>query len=167
MTKDDLQIARWRCAHVHRIPAEVLDDFLHDAIVLALERPDGEIQPAGMANWLALVAYRRFLTDKYRLRTRKTKQWPQFVSKDEGVIDVDFKSPCPCPQQIAEEEESAEELTSKVMNLIEGLHPRHQTSLHLRARTNGWHQVANSEGLTRQAIALRLKKVREQVKEDP
>jgi len=143
---------------VHRMPEDLIDDFLHDAVVLALEHDS--IDHGRIANWLSIVAYRRFLTDRYRLSTRKTRQFPVVQGKDGSEVQIDFGSTGVDPSLRTETEDNLESLEREVEVLLSRLTPLQREALHLIGRTGSVRYASRVIGVSNQALYERLKKAK-------
>ena len=164
VSEDAVRIARWRCATVHRIPPDLIDDFLHDAIVIALEsRLEDESR---IANWLSLVAYRRFLTDKYRLSTRKTRQFPVLHDERGNEKEIDMPDHGPDPSGRSVREEEIEQATRELAAIARLLTPMEAEAFDLLGRVGTGSKVGRSLGRTSQAISMRLTKVKRKAREN-
>lgn len=158
ITQTQLDIARWRCHTVHKIPDDVVDDWLHHAIVLALEKDDfGDGK--GLPNWLSIVAYRAFLTDKYKLSTRKTRPWPVYYSEEGKEIEFEFPGKEPTPFDHAVKKDKAATNVEFIKEYEQILSDGQYELLQLLGRIQGATPAAVSVGITKQAMYMRLNKM--------
>ena len=165
VSEDSIRIARWRCAIVHRIPSDLIDDFLHDAIVIILQRESFD-NPKKIPNWLSRVAYCRFLDDKYRLSTRKTRQFPATHDGQGNEREIDMPDHGPDPSDVSIRQEEIEKAAREVADLTRLLTPMEEQAFHLLGRVGSGAKIGRSLGRTTQAISMRLKKVKKKAREN-
>jgi len=153
-----LSLARWRLHHVHHLPSQDIDDFLNDAVVLAFEQSI-EDSP-GLPNWLALVAFRRFVDHRRKMSTRKTRQFP--VSNVGESVPVELDAPCKAlqPDQIAERKERIDLDRKKVRELLGSVTPKQEDALQLLVRLPQRQFISVAIGRTKQAAWQRVLSVR-------
>ena len=142
LTDESLRIAKWRCRVKFGIPADLVDDYLHSAIVDYLvqgehSRMDDEFS---VPNWISRVAYYKYMDEKNRLSTRKTTAMPETYDAPVNHSDDWQGSEAPC--QVRHVLSVASESQADTLNLV--------------ARC-GQVGAAASLGVSRQAVNFRLK----------
>tara|TARA_R100000951_G_scaffold16403_1_gene12879 strand:+ start:778 stop:1308 length:531 start_codon:yes stop_codon:yes gene_type:complete len=149
-----LKLARWRLHHVHQVPAQEIDDFLSDAVVLAFEQ--SVVDHPGLANWLSLVAFRRFIDHRRRLSTRKTQQFPASDFGESVPVEIDTPSKALQPDQIAERKERIDFDREKVRELLGSVTPKQEDALQLLVRLPQRQFISVAIGKTKQAAWQRV-----------
>lgn len=149
-----LILARWRLHHVHQVPSQEIDDFLSDAVVLAFEQSIEDSH--GLANWLALVAFRRFIDHRRKLSTRKTRQFPVSDFGESVPVEIDTPSEDLQPDQIAERKERTNFDREKVRELLGSVTPKQEDALQLLVRLPQRQFISVAIGRSKQAAWQRV-----------
>ena len=145
MAEDILKIYRDCVTGLRRRGCRNPEDYVSDAFAHYYEKPPPSLEgPIG--GWIYTVAFRRWLNDARSLRTRITVSGDS-ASQDGGTL---FEVEAP----IAPEKQNLDDF-------IQTLPPKLQETAILLSKCPSGHEVGQSLGLTRQAVNLRLKQIRE------
>lgn len=151
---EELRLARWRMLRRYGMPSEVIEDYLHDAIVIFLEGNHklDEADLVRRANWLSRVAWYNWLTYRGRLSTRKT----QGLDDDQSgaVYRIKDDTGTPIALLIADEERS--ETESRIRSLMDGSTPKVRETLAIYGRGSTMQETGIALGVTRQCIQQRI-----------
>ena len=156
ITARDLDLARWRCGYKFKIPEQHIDDFLQEAALCYLQQKEQLTNNHNFAvgNWIAKVAYFRFMDWKNKLSTRKTVQMPVKTQAGEDETPLDF----PAPEK---EERNLDEVKARVQHLIQNANtPSQKAALESILRFGGVRAASIAERKTTKVFYFHLKKLR-------
>lgn len=154
ITEEAIRIARYRMSR-KGIPLEVVDDFLHDGIVVFLEKdPDFKDEDKfSVGNWIGKVAFYKWHDSKYRLSARKTTQFP---CDSDGEISDLYESEIDTPEENLITKDEVKEKEEIVDDIMQKCTDGQISLLHKIARGASVKCAANSECVTKQNMYIKL-----------